>query len=101
MGRISFVAMLFVMALACIGIAISSSSWGWAIGGIVFLFVGNFARRQFNNERESGPETASNKFIIYAFLGLFVGFAIIVFLSHRLSLDRAMFNIQPSGQSGS
>lgn len=81
MGRISFVAMLFVMGLACLGIALSSASWGWAIGGIAFLSVGIFARRRLKEESEVGPETASNKFIVLAFLGFFVGFALIVFLS--------------------
>lgn len=73
--------MLFVMCLACLGIAVSSASWAWAIGGIAFLSVGMFARRRLKEESEAGPETASNKFIVLAFLGFFAGFAIIVFLS--------------------
>jgi hypothetical protein len=81
MGRMSFVATLFVMAIACLLIAGTSSSRGWAIGGIIFLSTGVFALRQFKGEREIGPATASNKFIVFSFLALFVGFGIIVFLS--------------------
>lgn len=80
MGRLSFVAVLFVMTLSCFGLAISSSSWKWFIGGVVFLIVSIRALRQLNTERESGPETASNKFIVYAILALFVGFAAIFIL---------------------
>jgi hypothetical protein len=81
MGRMAFVAMLFVMAAACLGLAFTSSSWGWGTGGIIFLSAGIYALRQFKEERVIGHATASNKFIIFAFLALFLGFAIIVFLS--------------------
>jgi hypothetical protein len=69
------------MALACLGIALSTSSWGWAIGGIVFLTVGIYARRQFRTERESGPETASNRFIVFALLATVGGIAAIAVLA--------------------
>lgn len=81
MGRMSFVAMLFVMALACLAIALSTSSWGWAIGGVVFLTVGVYARRQFSTERQSGPETASNRFIVFSLLAVVGGIAAIAVLS--------------------
>lgn len=80
MGRLSFVSMLFVMALSCLGLAISDSSWGWAIGGAILLAVAVRALRQFNTERETGPETASNGFIVFAFLVLIAGFAAIFIL---------------------
>ncbi|MEZ5627391.1 MAG: hypothetical protein R3E34_07685 [Rhodocyclaceae bacterium] len=77
MGRIIYVAMFFVMAIACFVIAISDSSWGWALGGIVFVLVGIFATRQLKVENEIGRQPASNRFIIFAFLALFLGFAAI------------------------
>lgn len=77
MGRFAFVSTLFVMALSCFGLAISGSSWAWAIGGVIFLVVGTRALRQFNTERETGRETASNSFIMYALLALVAGFAAI------------------------
>jgi peptidoglycan biosynthesis protein MviN/MurJ (putative lipid II flippase) len=85
MGRISFVAMLFVMALACLGMAVSALSWGWAIGGIAFVVVGVYALRQFNTEleSESGTETASSKFAIFAMLVVVVGIAGIAFLARN------------------
>ena len=70
------------MALACLGLGISSASLGWFIGGMVFLFVAIYALRQGKKEMVTGRETASNKFIIFAFLALFVGFAAIVFLAN-------------------
>jgi len=80
MGRFAFVSTLFVMALSCFGLAISGSSWAWAIGGVIFLVVGTHALRQFNTERETGRETASNSFIMYALLALVAGIAAIVIM---------------------
>lgn len=77
MGRFSFVATLFVVALSCVCIAISDRSWVWAMGGVILFFISTRALRQFNTENETGLEAASNKFIIYAFLALFLGFAAI------------------------
>lgn len=83
MGRLSFVVMLFVMALACFVLALTDGSWGWAIGAVIFLAVGIMARRQYGAEGDSedGPEVASNKFIMVAFLALFAGFGAIFFLA--------------------
>lgn len=77
----SFVGMLFVMAVACLFLGISNSSWGWAIGGVTFLCVGVFAFRQLNAEREDGPEAASNKFIILSLFLVAAGIACIAFLA--------------------
>lgn len=38
MGRVTFVAMLYIMAAACVVIAIGDRAWGWAVGAIAFLF---------------------------------------------------------------
>lgn len=81
MGRMSFVAMLFVTGLACVGLALSRSSWGWAIGGVVLLIVAIYSFRQFSTERERGPEAASNRFIVFALLAVAGGIAAIAFLS--------------------
>jgi hypothetical protein len=70
MGRKSFVAWLFVMALACL--ALSGNGWGWFVGGIVFLGVGIFALRQSNQEEETEREGASNSFIVSALLFMVV-----------------------------
>ena len=80
MGRFAFVSTLFVMALACFVTAISSSSWGWAIGGVIFIFVGKGALRQFKSEHEGGRETASGSFIVYALLAMCAGIAAIAIL---------------------
>lgn len=68
MGRFTFVGLLFLMAAACLVLALLSASFGWFIGGIVFLGVAFYAYRQLDEELENGPEVASNKFIIIAML---------------------------------
>lgn len=50
MGRFTFVAMLYIMAIASVVAAFGDRSWGWAIGAIAFFLVAQFARRQLKKE---------------------------------------------------
>ena len=70
-GRLSFVAWLFVMAISCLVIAATSSSLGWFVGGVTLLGVAIYAMRQFRKEEETVREGVS--------IGFF-GVAIIVML---------------------
>lgn len=83
MGRISFVAWLFVMAAACVLIAIGDRSWGWLIGGIVFFAVANMARRQLKKEAESGREGASISFFGVAVLLMIVAMLFLFWLQFK------------------
>lgn len=71
MRPIPFVAMLFVMAAACVVIAIGGRSLGWFMGGLVLFAVGMFARRQLQREQEEGPAGARLGFVAIA-IGLMV-----------------------------
>lgn len=73
--------MLFVTAIACLGTAVADASLGWFIGGIILLFIAIYAFRQGKKELDTGRETASNSFIIFALLTFLIGFAAIVFLA--------------------
>lgn len=55
-GRLSFVAWLFVMAIACLVLAGTNKSLGWLVGGIVLLGVAIYAARQFKHEAETETE---------------------------------------------
>ena len=46
MGRVSFVAWLFVMSIASIVIAVGERSFGWFVGGLVLLFVAFYDSRR-------------------------------------------------------
>ena len=77
-GRLVFVAWLFVMAIACFIVAGTNSSLGWFIGGVSFLAVAIYARRQFKKEEETERQGVSIGFfggailfMIVAMLGLF------------------------------
>lgn len=71
MGRATFTAWLYIMALACLGIAIGDKKWGWLVGSVIFLVVAEMARRMMRNEEASdGPARVS-----------FVALAILVMLS--------------------
>jgi hypothetical protein len=77
-GRLSFVAWLFVMAIACFIIGGTGSSLGWLVGGVVLLSVAVYAMRQFKKEAEAPREGVSIGFfglaiviMIVAMLGLF------------------------------
>jgi hypothetical protein len=64
----AFIAVLFVMAFACLGIAISDTSFAWFIGAIVFLSVGLFARRLGSQEDEPEGGGARLRFVAIAML---------------------------------
>lgn len=77
-GRLSFVAWLFIMAMSCLVLAGIKSSLAWLVGGIVLLSVAIYAMRQFKKEEETEREGASIGFfgvaimiMIVAMLGLF------------------------------
>lgn len=78
LGRLAFVAWLFITAFSCFVVALTTSSLGWLGGGIVLLFVAIYARRQFKNEEETERKGVSISFfgmailiMIVAMLGLF------------------------------
>jgi hypothetical protein len=71
-GRLSFVAWLFVMALSCLVLAATKASLGWLAGGVVFLFVAVYAVRQFKKEAESEREGVSIGFFGIAILTMMV-----------------------------
>jgi 1,4-dihydroxy-2-naphthoate octaprenyltransferase len=71
MGKATFTAWLYIMAVACVAIAVGGKTWGWLIGAVVFLAVAEMARRMLKNEEASeGPARVS-----------FVALAILVMLS--------------------
>ena len=49
-GKLSFVAWLFIMAMSCLVLAGIKSSLAWLVGGIVLLSVAIYAMRQFKKE---------------------------------------------------
>lgn len=69
MGRTAFVGWLFTMAIASFTVAASGKSWGWALGGIVFMAVALYARRQLNEEQDDEqPANASFRFVAVGIL---------------------------------
>jgi hypothetical protein len=82
-GRLSFVAWLFVMAISCLGLAVAKWSPGWLIGGVVLLSVATYAVRQFRKEEESEREGVS--------IGFF-GIAILVMITAMLGLFWLQFS---------
>lgn len=77
-GRLSFVAWVFITAIACLILAGTNSSLGWLIGGVVLLSLAIYAMRQFKKEQETERERVSIGFfgvaimiMIVAMLGLF------------------------------
>jgi len=83
-GRLSFVAWLFVMAIACLVLAGTNKSLGWLVGGIVLLGVAIYAARQFKHEAETEREGVSISFF---------GVAIVIMLVVMFGL----FWLQSSG----
>ena len=49
-GRLSFVATLFIMALCCF--VLSGQGWGWFVGGVAFASVGFTAFKKLKEEDE-------------------------------------------------
>jgi len=76
--------MLFVMALACLGLAVTTPSWAWAVGATVFLSVGLFALRLLI--AEDGIELAFSKSGVVKFLAAAAIFAAIMFLPKQITM---------------
>jgi hypothetical protein len=76
--------MLFVMAIACVVLAIGERSFGWFIGGIVFAGVAMFARSQLSKEHEEGQEGPR-----LGFVGIAIGVMLVVMF--------LLFKLQSSG----
>ena len=72
MGRLSFVAVLYIMAAACVVIAVAGRSWGWLLGAVVFFVVAIAARRQLKREHETGREPPRIGFVGLAMLAMLV-----------------------------
>lgn len=77
-GRLTFVAWLFIVSFSCFVVAATNSSTGWFAGGIAILLVAIFAKRQFKREEATEPQGVSIGFfgaavliVIIAMLGLF------------------------------
>lgn len=68
MGRTSFVAWLFIMAVSCLILAAIDVSLGWFISGAALLTVAIYAKRQLKKEEDSGREGASISFFGTAIL---------------------------------
>lgn len=83
MGRASFVACLFVMAVACVVIAIGDRSFAWLIGGFVLVFLAIYARRQFKNEQIEGQATPRLGFVGAAMLIMLIA----LYAIYRLSIS--------------
>lgn len=83
MGRITYVAWLYVMSAACVVIAIGDRAWGWLIGGVVFFFVAQFARRQLKVEIEKGHEPPRFNFVVIAMLVMVVIMLLLFWIQAR------------------
>ena len=83
MGRLSFVAWLYIMAATCVLIAIGDRSWGWLIGGVVSFVVANIARRQLEKEETSGREGVSISFFGVAVLLMIVAMLFLFWLQFK------------------
>ena len=80
MGRTTFVVVLFIMAAACVVIAMTSRSWGWLVGAILFSVVGIMARRRLKAEQETGREPPRLGFVGMAILGMLLAMGFLFWL---------------------
>lgn len=80
MGRLSFVILLFIMAISCFVSAGTDSSLGWLLGGLVFLVVAVYAMRQFKREEQTTREGVSISFFGAAMLFMIVAMAFLFWL---------------------
>ena len=83
MGRMSFVTWLFIMAISCLFLAVVNFSFGWLIGGVVLLSVAIYAKRQFNNEEETGREGVSISFFGAAIIFMIVAMLFLFWLQFK------------------
>lgn len=58
MSRTAFVGTLYMMALACLVIAVADGSFGWLVGAGASGALAVFARRLFDREQVEGPRSA-------------------------------------------
>lgn len=73
MKKASFVVWLYITAVCALVIAIGDKSFGWLLGSVVLFFVARMARRKFSEERETGHQGTSGRFMIWAFAVLLGG----------------------------
>lgn len=71
---------LFVMAAACVVIAVADGSWGWLIGAAAFLAVGISARGKLGKERETGLAPARLGFVGVSMLVMVAAILVIIFI---------------------
>lgn len=76
----SFVAWLFVMAAACIVIAIGDRSGSWLIGGLVLFSVAMFARHKLKQESQLGRGPARVGFVGLAMLVMLAAMSFLFWL---------------------
>lgn len=83
MGRTTFVAWLYVMAAACVVIAIGDRAWGWLIGGGIFFGVAHVARRLLRAEAVQGRAGPRFSFVTVALLVMLVVMFLLFWLQTR------------------
>lgn len=76
----AFVAWLFVMAAACVVTAVADRSLGWLAGGIAFVSVAMYSRRQLKREREVGRAAPRLGFVGIAMLVMLLGMLFLFWL---------------------
>lgn len=82
MGRIAFVAWLYIMAAASVIIALGDRSWGWALGAIAFFFFAQYSRRQLKKEVESAErEPPRLNFVAISMIVMIAGILLIFWLT--------------------
>ena len=82
MGRATFVAWLYIMAVACLAIAMGDKKWGWVAGAVIFLVVAEAARRLMKGGEESnGPARVS--FVALAMLVMLSAMGILFWIQFR------------------
>jgi hypothetical protein len=83
MGSASFVAWLFVSAVACLVVAFAERSVGWLLGCVVLSTVALYARRQLRRESGGGRASASGGFVLTAIAAMLVAMAFIFWLQFK------------------
>lgn len=82
MGTIAFIGWLFLMAFACLALALMKFSLAWLSGGAVLLAVAIYALRQARREQVSEREGVSISFFGVA-ITLMLGGILGIFLLTR------------------
>jgi len=82
MGKATFTAWLYIMAVACLAIAMGDKAWGWVAGAVVFLVVAEMARRMLKGGEESnGPARVS--FVALAMLVMLSAMGLLFWIQFR------------------